>query len=229
MDIYITGNLPKNENDSGRSIKLRIPALPPSITYRCGAQMAEYQILDKGPVSLPSGNELTEYEWSAILPGKGHKNQPWIRGKWIDPKTIENYFSVWKKNGVKLKLLITGTPVNAYVYLKDYEITFSGAHGDYSYSVTFISAIDIKVSYTKVSRPAPKRTVPEKKSSKRTHKVKSGDCLWNIAKKYYGNGSQYTKIYKANKSVIESTAKKHGYSSSRNGHWIFPGTVLTIP
>lgn len=30
----------------------------------------------------------------------------------------------------------------------------------------------------------------------------SGDCLWNIAKKYYGDGSQYTKIYNANKETI---------------------------
>ena len=32
----------------------------------------------------------------------------------------------------------------------------------------------------------------------------SGDCLWNIAKKYYGDGSQYTKIYEANKGTIGS-------------------------
>ncbi|MCD8208767.1 MAG: LysM peptidoglycan-binding domain-containing protein [Bacteroidales bacterium] len=50
-----------------------------------------------------------------------------------------------------------------------------------------------------------------------------------MAKKYYNDGSKYTKIYNANKDTIESTAKKHGYSSSSNGNWIFPGTVLTIP
>ena len=232
MDIYITGNLPKDDNDSGRSVKLRIPALPDKITYRCGAKMAEYDILNKGPVSVPNGNELTEYQWEAVLPGEGNKNQPWLRGGWISPKTIENYFSVWKTNGVKLKLLITGTPVSTYVYLKDYEITFEGPHGDYKYSVTFITAIDIKVSYTKVSRPPVKRTVPAAKtsqSSKRTYTVKSGDCLWNIARKYYGDGTKNKTIYNANKDVIEKTARKYGRSSSNNGWWIYPGTVLVIP
>ena len=38
----------------------------------------------------------------------------------------------------------------------------------------------------------------------KTYTVKSGDCLWNIAKKYYGNGAQYTKIYNANKGELES-------------------------
>ena len=59
--------------------------------------------------------------------------------------------------------------------------------------------------------------------------VVSGDCLWKIAKRFYGNGVEYTKIYNANSSIIEETAKAHGKSSSSNGHWIYPGTVLTIP
>lgn len=62
-----------------------------------------------------------------------------------------------------------------------------------------------------------------------THTVVAGDTLWAIAKKYYGSGVKYTIIYNANAEVIEATAKAHGKSSSNNGHWIWPGTVLTIP
>ena len=51
----------------------------------------------------------------------------------------------------------------------------------------------------------------------------------DIAKKFYGNGSQWTKIYNANASVIEATARSHGKKSSSNGHWIWPGTKLSIP
>ena len=59
--------------------------------------------------------------------------------------------------------------------------------------------------------------------------VKRGDTLWAIAKTYLGSGSRYTEIYALNKDVIESTAKSHGKTSSDNGHWIWPGTVLKIP
>lgn len=52
----------------------------------------------------------------------------------------------------------------------------------------------------------------------KTYTVKSGDCLWNIAKKFYGNGALYTKIYNANKSVIGG-----------NPNLIYPGQVYTIP
>lgn len=62
-----------------------------------------------------------------------------------------------------------------------------------------------------------------------TYTVVPGDTLWAIANKYYGSGMKYTEIYNANTSLIESTAKNHGKSSSSNGHWIWPGETLTIP
>lgn len=62
-----------------------------------------------------------------------------------------------------------------------------------------------------------------------TYTVVAGDTLWAIAKKYYGSGTKHSIIYNANVEIIESTAKAHGKSSSSNGHWIWAGTVLTIP
>lgn len=62
-----------------------------------------------------------------------------------------------------------------------------------------------------------------------TYTVVAGDTLWAIAKRFYGSGIKYTEIYNANASLIEATAKAHGKSSSSNGHWIWPGEVLTIP
>lgn len=54
-------------------------------------------------------------------------------------------------------------------------------------------------------------------TNKKYHTVKKGDNLWNIAKSYYGNGAQYTKIYNANKDKI------------KDPHWIYPGQVFLIP
>ena len=50
-----------------------------------------------------------------------------------------------------------------------------------------------------------------------TYTVKRGDCLWLIAKKFYGNGAKYTKIYEANRDKI------------KNPDRIYVGQVLTIP
>ena len=51
-----------------------------------------------------------------------------------------------------------------------------------------------------------------------TYTVVYGDCLWNLAKKFYGSGAKYTKIYEANKSLI-----------GPNPNTLYVGWVLTIP
>lgn len=66
------------------------------------------------------------------------------------------------------------------------------------------------------ARQVGESTTPEVAASD-TYTVVKGDCLWNIAKKYYKKGSSYTKIYNANKDKI------------KNPNLIYPGQVLTIP
>lgn len=63
----------------------------------------------------------------------------------------------------------------------------------------------------------------------RSYTVVTGDTLWRIAKQFYGNGINYEQIYSANKDLIEQKAKERGKETSSNGHWIFPGTILSIP
>lgn len=59
--------------------------------------------------------------------------------------------------------------------------------------------------------------------------VVKGDTLWGIAQKLLNSPLRYAEIYDINKDVIESAAKERGKKDSSNGHWLFPGTVLTIP
>lgn len=59
--------------------------------------------------------------------------------------------------------------------------------------------------------------------------VKTGDTLWDLAKKFYGSSMKYHVIYEANKETIEETAKKRGLKHSKNGYWIFSGQKLIIP
>ena len=76
---------------------------------------------------------------------------------------------------------------------------------------------------------ADSREASAAKSKAGTYIVKSGDTLTGISVMFYKTSVYWRTIYEANKEVIESTARKRGMKSSDNGHWIFPGTALTIP
>lgn len=125
--------------------------------------------------------------------------------------------------------------------LEDYTITEDAEDGSdiavsfnlkqfISYGTKFFTV----QSNSKTAKSKPKAAVQkarpvQKPPTRRKYTVRSGDCLWNIAKKQYGNSSRWKDIYNTNKSTIEATAKKYGRASSSNGWWIYPGEVLTIP
>ena len=48
--------------------------------------------------------------------------------------------------------------------------------------------------------PQREATTSPAPATAQTYTVVKGDCLWNIAKKFYGNGSKYSIIYNANKA-----------------------------
>ncbi|MEV5468936.1 hypothetical protein AB0N37_25460 [Streptomyces griseoincarnatus] len=55
------------------------------------------------------------------------------------------------------------------------------------------------------------------------------DWLSKLALRYLGDANRWPEIYDANQAVIEAAARAHGRTSSDHGHWIYPGTILTVP
>lgn len=125
-------------------------------------------------------------------------------------------------NTVKLKGL--GSYLSGNYYVQD--ITRQISSNGYSHSATLIKTDFGKSLKTSTSttnkKPVPKKekkvtSTPKASSAKRTYTVKRGDCLWNIAKRFYGNGASYTRIYDANTNKIA------------NPNLIYPGQVFVIP
>lgn len=223
VDIYI------KERNGTR--KIRVPWLPASITYTAGGMtVATYDILNEGEVDVPSGTGLAKISWDSQLPGKNRNDKTLQRGTWQAPSTYHKIFEEWLKKGTSLNVLVTGYPINKNVFLSSYEATPGGGFGDMEYSIEFTEERDITITSEKIKtdqNSTSKR--PSKKSKAKTYKVKRGDTLWGISRRFLKSGKKWKTIYKANKKIIEKTAKKHGFRSSNNGWWIFPGTKLTIP
>ena len=203
------------------------PVNPSRISYKSAAYFHEYTIINKGPVKVPSGEDISTIGWEGFFPGAVLKNQKYVR-KWKDPASLHKQLESWRKNGTKLKLNITGTPFSMWVYIDSYEASVEDAIGNISYTIEFSQAIELTVEKI-VNKNKTTSTRTTKKSTEKKYTIKKGDTLWGIAVKYYKSGTQWKKIYNANKTTIENAAKKHKKKSSDNGHWIYPGTVLKIP
>lgn len=76
-----------------------------------------------------------------------------------------------------------------------------------------------------VAQSLPREQEAVSTSAAQTHTVTRGDCLYNIAKKYYGDGSRYTSIYSANSQLIDTANAAYGNPK----YTIYPGQVLTVP
>ena len=127
----------------------------------------------------------------------------------------------WRKSGEPIRVIITGI-LNMECTIESFSYGEHDATGDIYYTAFLkeYKKTAIKkatVTLTKVEKTSTRTTKKETVTQQRTYTVKRGDCLWNIAKQYYGNGAQYTKIYEANKDKVKSN------------YIIYVGQVLIIP
>lgn len=108
--------------------------------------------------------------------------------------------------GDTVKLNGLGKYLSGLYFVQD--VTRQISKEGYSHSATVIKT-DFGNSLKKTSTSTVDKKVPKKKkgtqpakkpkkTSQRIHYLKAGECLWSVARKYYGNGAQYPKIANAN-------------------------------
>ena len=79
------------------------------------------------------------------------------------------------------------------------------------------SALPPSVEPSSVTPSAVTPSAAMPANAAQTHIVQTGDSLWEIAKKYFGNGTAYGRIYKANQRQLNHAGQ------------IFPGQTLILP
>ena len=144
-----------------------------------------------------------------------------------DPLPAKTYVDTLKKmreSGKPQRFIMTGDgiDINLSCYLLDFKAAQNfGEWDEYFYTLQLKEYRPHSaklISITKTGNPAAggeKRAESSKNPA--NHTVVKGDCLWNIAKEYYGDASRWPEIYEANKGKI------------KDPHWIYPGQVFTIP
>lgn len=230
-DFYIDGML--------------LPITPPSLKISVGSTNKVVTLINEGEINILKSPALVEVSFTARFP---MRNYPYTKVRNVD--SFQSYYSKLRslKEGKRPFQFIVArtTPkgtvtwdTNLQMALETFTVNENADNGD-DVLVDFklrqwksYGSKTVKITNDgKTTKATPNRQSKEttkESSAAGSYTVKDGDTLWAIAKKYYGDGSQYTKILEANSSTIESTAKNHGMQSSQGGHWIWSGTNLIIP
>lgn len=211
---------------------MELPIAPQKLTVKIKGNNKTLTLINEGDINFLRAPGLTEITFDAVLPMLGQYS---FANGYRRPDSYLNKLESLMTGKEPFRFLVSRVSpsgrllydTNMKVSLENYTVTEDATKGpDVTVSITLKQYISYSTKTVTVVKPKPKKkpVVQQKKKREtssapkvKTYTVKSGDCLWNIAKKYYGNGAQYTKIYNANKGKI------------KNPNLIYPGQVLTIP
>lgn len=204
-----------------------MPVTPGKLTVKTKGKNSTLTLLNEGEINILKSPGLTEITLPLTFPMlTGSKPPEYYLSLLEKAKTAKQTTQfIMTRTSPAGKLLFD---TNMKVSVEDYNIVENAENGlDLSVDVKLKQYRDYGTKTIKVSQPSTNSgnksaSVTNERSASTapkttTYTVKKGDTLWGIAKKYYGNGAKYTRIYEANKSKI------------KNPNLIYPGQVFTIP
>lgn len=212
-----------------------LPIPPKKLELKISNQNKTYDLMNYSEINVLKNPGLTSIEFEVLLPNvkypfamykNNFQNAKYYLGVLENLKVNKSAFQF-----IVIRKFPNGNSIfdtNIKVSIEDYTITDSTDEGfDTKVKIKLkqyreYSTKTVQVTIKQYKPPVVTRTVTTNntaasKPSGQNYTVKSGDCLWNIAKKYYGNGSKYTTIYNANRDKI------------KNPNLIYPGQVLWMP
>lgn len=212
--------------DEQNNIRLLLPVTPGEYSLDEGNEMEIVRATEKGDLNIAGHKKLknirfeglfTTYEYPFLnkvtYPVSHAMDYINLLKKWVDSKTIIRF--IIANEGV--------TRVNEEFYVENINYSEDNkSNGDINYIIDLreyrpmnTPKVDTK-SVAMVQNESRIQGATKKKAN--TYTVISGDYLIKIARKVYGDGNKWRKIYDANKSVI-----------GKNPNLIYPGQVYTIP
>lgn len=215
--------------------KTLLPVAPQKLQLKIKNTSKTHTLINEGEINVLKTPGLTDIEFDALLPNVKYPFATYKSG-FQKANTFLEVLKNLKQNKETFQFIVTRTlpngkmlfDTNMKVSLESYTIKEDAKSYGMDVMVTIklkqfrdfgTKTCNIQFASTKpkvvVQPQRPVENPP--KPANQTYTVVKGDCLWNIAKKFYGNGSKYTIIYNANKDKI------------KNPNLIYVGQVFTIP
>lgn len=197
--------------------KLQLPVKPSDYRVTVSHNNTVVNVVQLGDVNLIGKTGLREISLSSFFPAKNYNFSNNSARK--TPLTYVKKIEEWRNSGEPIRVIITGV-LNMECTIESFSYGEQDATRDIYYTISlkeYKKPKTKKATVTITDNSSTRTTKAPESNAGRTHTVESGDCLWKIAKHFYGNGAEYPKIYNANKDKI------------KNPNVIQIGWVLTIP
>lgn len=198
--------------------KLQLPVPPAEFSMTTGNLNETINITNLGDINQIGGEALAEIEISSFFPVRP---APYATPSIPDPYQAVEQIEKWRKSGWPIRLIITETPVNLACAISSFVWGERGGSRDVDYSLKLKEYRFIQVKQIGQPQQAQQVVVsperPNTKPAPKSYTVKSGDNLFMIAKRQYGDGNKWRDLYAKNKAVIGA-----------NPNLIRPGQVLQI-
>lgn len=210
--------------------RLTLPVLPEKLEVQCAGDNETAKVLSIGEVSILQARKLREVTIKSVFPAAA---APWVTGPISQPMVCVRAIQAQRDGKKPLRLILTGfdLDLNAAFAVEDFDYCEQfGAVGDIDYTLKLkeyraptarLVTLPAKEGGAAVVEEAPRPGEPE---SPKTYTVVSGDSLWAICKRFYGDGSKYPELYQKNKTVID--AGNRGKSVPQ--YTIYPGQVFML-
>lgn len=211
--------------------KMLCPVAPSKIQTKIKNQNKTMNLINNEEITLQNSAGLTDISFDLLLPNVKYPFATYKSG-FQNAKVYLDELSRLKSEKSVFQFKVVRTfPKGKMLFDTDIKVTLE----DYTIKEDAKQGFDIEVSValkqfreygtkkcdivdeSTVSVQEVRETENSPGGNTTTYTVVKGDCLWNIAKKFYGDGSKYKIIQDANGNII------------KNANLIYPGQVLTIP
>ena len=215
-----------------------LPVAPPKLNMQINSQNKTVTLANMKEINILKAPGLTDIDFVAPVPRASY---PWANNS-NDAQTVLSQLETLKTSQKPFQFIVSreydngsvGFSTNMKVGLEDYRIVEDAEDlsdvsieiklkqwTDYDVIVIYDKVEDNKGTISKKPQPSPNKPSNNKP---RTYTVKHGDSMWEIAKKYLGDGSKYKQLYSMNKELIDRRNAKEGTSK----YTIYTGQVLRL-